>query len=60
MNFVTEAHVGINVDAKELYNTNDAVVLAVGATKPRDLPVENRDAAGVHFAMEFLHAVRPA
>jgi glutamate synthase (NADPH/NADH) small chain len=30
-------------------------VLATGATKPRDLPIEGRPLKGVHFAMEFLH-----
>jgi len=30
------------------------VVLAVGATVPRDLPVPGRDLAGVYFAMEYL------
>ena len=34
----------------------DAVVLCCGATLPRDLPIENRGAPGVHFAMEFLAA----
>jgi glutamate synthase (NADPH) small chain len=32
----------------------DAVVLAGGAERPRDLPVPGRDLGGVHFAMEFL------
>ncbi len=32
------------------------MLLACGATKPRDLPIANRDAKGVHFAMEFLTA----
>ncbi|MCH7227843.1 glutamate synthase subunit beta [Haloferula sp. A504] len=32
----------------------DAVVLCCGATLPRDLPIDGRDADGVHFAMEFL------
>lgn len=32
----------------------DSVILCCGATKPRDLPIEGRDAEGVHFAMEFL------
>ncbi len=31
------------------------MVLATGATKPRDLPIEGRALKGVHFAMEFLH-----
>ena len=34
----------------------DAVILATGATKPRDLPVEGRNLKGIHFAMEFLTA----
>jgi len=32
----------------------DAVVLAAGAERPRDLPVPGRELDGVHFAMEFL------
>jgi glutamate synthase (NADPH) small chain len=34
----------------------DAVVLATGATVPRDLPVEGRGLKGIHFAMDFLTA----
>ena len=52
--FVTGAHVGVNVDVKELREKNDAIVLAAGATKPRDLPIPGRDLKGVYFAMEFL------
>jgi len=56
--FVVNANVGkdpsYSIDT--LKKDNDAVILAVGATKPRDLPIEGRDLAGVHFAMEFLHA----
>ena len=54
--FVVNAHVGQNVDLKELQSTSDAVVLAAGATKPRDLPIDGRASEGVHFAMDFLHA----
>jgi hypothetical protein len=46
----------LQVPASQVMAGADAVVLAAGATKPRDLPVEGRDAAGVHFAMEFLTA----
>lgn len=59
VSFVVNAHVGVNVDAVDLHTSNDAVVLAVGATKPRDLPIDGRAAPGVHFAMEFLHKVQP-
>ena len=54
--FVTGADVGNNVDPKELYEENDALVLATGATRPRDLPVAGRELNGIHFAMEFLTA----
>ncbi|MGC6444215.1 MAG: glutamate synthase subunit beta [Rubripirellula sp.] len=54
--FITNANVGENVDAKQLKEDHDAILLACGATKPRDLPIANREADGVHFAMEFLTA----
>jgi glutamate synthase (NADPH/NADH) small chain len=54
--FKTNADVrkGGSVDPQELESAHDAVVLTVGATKPRDLPVPGRELKGVHFAMEFL------
>lgn len=42
------------VDPAELLRDFDAVVLAIGAEEPRDLPVKGRNASGVHFAMEYL------
>lgn len=54
--FVTDADVGKNVDPKQLMDEYDALLLACGSTKPRDLPIPNREAKGVHFAMEFLTA----
>ncbi len=52
--FVTGAHVGVNVDACELRQKYDALILAAGATKPRDLPLAGRELKGIHFAMDFL------
>jgi glutamate synthase (NADPH/NADH) small chain len=52
--FRVNQHVGVNVDARQLVDEYDAVVLAGGAEQPRDLPVPGRGLAGVHFAMEFL------
>ncbi len=52
--FRTNVHVGVDVSAKSLVDEFDAVVLAGGAEKPRDLPVPGRELAGIHFAMEFL------
>jgi len=52
--FVPNAHVGVGVDGAALRTENDAVVVCTGATWPRDLKIPNRDADGIHFAMEFL------
>jgi glutamate synthase (NADPH) small chain len=54
--FIVNADVGANVDVIELVAKNDAVLLATGATLARDLPIPDRDARGVHLAMEFLTA----
>jgi glutamate synthase (NADPH/NADH) small chain len=42
------------VSATSLQEEFDAVVLAGGATLPRDLPVPGRELAGVHLAMDYL------
>ena len=52
--FRTGTHVGVDYPASQLLAKHDAVVLAGGSTKPRDLPIPGRDAAGVEFAMDFL------
>jgi len=52
--FITDAHIGANIPVSTLQEKYDAVILAGGAGRPRDLPIPNRDAKGVHFAMEFL------
>ncbi|XP_010662985.2 glutamate synthase [NADH], amyloplastic isoform X2 [Vitis vinifera] len=58
VNFVVNASVGTDpsYSLDRLREENDAIVLAVGATKPRDLPVPGRELSGIHFAMKFLHA----
>ncbi|XP_042482488.1 glutamate synthase 1 [NADH], chloroplastic-like [Macadamia integrifolia] len=58
VNFIVNANVGTDplYSIERLRAKNDAIVLALGATKPRDLPVPGRELTGVHFAMEFLHA----
>jgi glutamate synthase (NADPH/NADH) small chain len=52
--FRTGVHVGVTHAAREIVEGYDAVVLAGGATLPRDLPVPGRELGGIHFAMEFL------
>jgi glutamate synthase (NADPH/NADH) small chain len=46
--------VGSTLGAKQLLAEHDAVALAGGAEKPRDLPIPGRELHGVHFAMDFL------
>jgi glutamate synthase (NADPH/NADH) small chain len=52
--FRTSCHVGVDVPVDELRTGFDAIVLAGGATRPRDLPVPGRELAGIHFAMDYL------
>ena len=52
--FIANVNVGKDISVAELQKDFDAVVFATGATKARDLPVDNRDANGVHLAMEYL------
>lgn len=54
VNFHTGVHIGVDVPVKKLVDEFDAVVLAGGSEKPRDLPVPGRELEGVYFAMEFL------
>ena len=52
--FRPSVNAGFDVSAAELQEEFDAIVLSVGATKPRDLPVPGRELDGIHFAMDFL------
>ena len=52
--FVTGANVGKNYKAAKLLKGFDSVVLACGASNPRDINVPGRDAEGIYFAVDFL------
>ena len=52
--FHINSDVGRNIDVQELIDSNDALLLALGATEARDLQIVNREGPGVHKAMEFL------
>lgn len=52
--FVTGANVGKNYKAAKLLKEFDSVVLACGASNPRDINVPGRDAEGIYFAVDFL------
>lgn len=54
ISFVTSTEIGKDITTEQLCKDFDAVVLCGGATQARDLPVDGRDANGVHLAMEFL------
>jgi glutamate synthase (NADPH/NADH) small chain len=54
--FICNANVGENVEAQLLRKDFDAIIIATGATQPRDLKVPGRELRGVHFAMEYLTA----
>jgi len=47
-------NVGVDVTADQLRARYDAIVLAIGATAWRDLPVPGRELNGIHQAMEYL------
>lgn len=52
--FRSGVNIGTDITWEELRGRYDAVVVATGATIPRDLPIPGRDLEGVHFAMDFL------
>ena len=52
--FETGKNVGENVKAEQLLKDFDIVILACGASAPRDIKAEGRDANGIYFAVDFL------
>ena len=46
--------IGVDITWDDLRSRYDAVLIATGATVPRDLPIPGRDLLGVHFAMDYL------
>jgi glutamate synthase (NADPH/NADH) small chain len=57
ISFVCNTDIGsADYPVEKLRSEFDAVILATGATLPRDLPIEGRSLQGIHFAMDFLTA----
>jgi glutamate synthase (NADPH/NADH) small chain len=54
--FKCNVNVGTDITAEQLRKDFDAIIVATGATKPRDLPIPGRELKGIHFAMDFLTA----
>jgi len=52
--FVTNTNVGVDISVEYLQSEFDAIVLCGGSTIARDMSLENREAKGVHLAMEYL------
>lgn len=52
--FRTEANVGKDIKAADILKEYDKVILACGASNPRDIKVPGRDANGIYFAVDFL------
>ncbi len=55
--FVVNADVGKDISAEKLRKEYDSVILACGASHPRDLNAPGRDAKGIRFAVDFLTEV---
>ena len=52
--FRCKTNVGTDVSMTKLRREFDAIVITIGATAPREVPVEGRDLSGVHLAMTYL------
>ena len=55
--FKCNVNVGVDITGEELLAQYDRVVLCCGASNPRDLKAEGRDAKGIYFAVDFLKEV---
>lgn len=55
--FQTNANVGENVKVAKVLKDFDAIVLACGASNPRNIDAPGRDAKGIHFAVDYLTGV---
>ncbi len=54
--FKCNVNVGTDITAEQLRKDFDAIVVATGATKARDLPIPGRELKGIHVAMDLLTA----
>jgi glutamate synthase (NADPH/NADH) small chain len=55
--FITNADVGKNVKAEKIKKEYDSIILACGASNPRDIKAPGREAKGIYFAVDFLRGV---
>ena len=55
--FVVNTDVGKDIKADKLRKEYDSIILACGASNPRDIDAPGRDANGIRFAVDFLSEV---
>lgn len=55
--FITGTNVGVDITSEELLKKYDRVILACGASNPRDIKVPGRESRGIYFAVDFLKQV---
>ena len=60
INFITNADVGKDISAEDILKQYDRVILACGASNPRDIAVKGREANGIYFAVDFLKSTTKA
>lgn len=58
--FVTDTDVSRDISAEELKENFDRIILACGASEPRDIKVNGREAKGIYFAVDFLKSTTKA
>ncbi len=54
--FTVNADVGKDFKAEKILSEFDRVILACGASNPRDIKAPGREAKGIYFAVDFLKA----
>ena len=52
--FETGVEIGVDLSARYLHDKFDAIVVAAGSPKPRDIQIPGRQLHGIHFALEYL------
>lgn len=58
--FRTNVNVGKDIKAAELLKNYDRIILACGASNPRDIKIKGREANGIYFAVDFLKSTTKA
>ena len=58
--FITNTDIGKDISAEDILKQYDRVILACGASNPRDIAVKGREANGIYFAVDFLKSTTKA